>query len=325
VKSLRGSVVGACLLAACVRPPGARQEPTRAATAEPPSDAGAASTAFDAADAALAEEVADAAGSVDDAKPSIEARLAALHIGEDNWAQRTVYTWTTHEQVEAMRTSRTLLVATARTRGPPSPFVFGIDTLSRRRGPSGALAKLLADGPRFAKRRYAWKAAYATVLGLAAKRYGDQLVSVRLRENAWVVHFDPQRDPPLRVRDLQQREIALDEALLHAEYIGAVYHVRSGRDTPVPFREYVLVNEAAIERWAVATPDVRAEVAAEGALLRDLRAAIEHAPGLVASWKATLAFENDRYGKLDARHLDATIAGLASYDATPAELEVRPP
>jgi hypothetical protein len=276
--------------------------------------------------ATTSEPLARGAGaSLDAALPSIEERLAALGIGDDNWAQRTTYTWTTLTQVDAMRASHTLLVATARTRGPPSPFVFGIDTLARRRGsPSGALAKLLAEDPRFTRRRYAWKAAYATVLGLATKRYGDQLVAIRLRDNAWVVHFDPLREPPLRVRDLEQHEITLAEALAHPERIGAVYHVRSGRDMPVPFREYVVVNEAAIERWAVATLDVRAEVAAEAALLRDLRAAIDQAPGPIALWKATLAFENDRYGKLDAQHLDATIAGLATYDATPEELDVRP-
>jgi hypothetical protein len=262
--------------------------------------------------------------SLDAAPLDVRTRLGAWRVADDNWAQRTVYSWTTQEQVDALRASHVLLVATATTRGPPSPFVFLIDPLSRLQNPTGALAKLLASDARFTKRRYAWRAAYATVLGLATHRYGNQLVGIALRPDAWIVSLDPSRAPALHVRDLEQHEVAIADALAHPERIAAVYHVRSGTDVPVPFREYVLVNETAIERWAIGTPDVRAEVSAETTLLRDLRGELARDAGTLApQWKATMAFENARYRTLDAPHLDAILAGLGDYDAAQPELIVQ--
>jgi hypothetical protein len=226
--------------------------------------------------------------------------------------------------------------------GPPSPFVWLVSRLSRHSGPVGALGALLSNDPRFLRRRYAWSAGYPTVLGLSGKRYGNELVAVRLRPDALVVALTPDRDPQVTVRDLDQHEIPLDRAPAEAGRIAAVYHVRTGPDVPARFREYVLVNEAAIERWAVGTPDVHAEIDAEEALLRDLVAEIGATPiaaratgpfdawrhvdgasSLRALWEGTLAFQNDRYG-LDAERLGAALSALEEYDRAAPPLEVRP-
>jgi hypothetical protein len=263
-------------------------------------------------------------------------------VNDDGWARRDLLTWTTAPQVEAMRASRVVLVATANAGGPPSPFVWLVARLSRQAGPAGAIGALLSKDPRFLRRRYAWTVAFATVLGLSGKRYGNELVAVRLRAGALVVSLAPERDPPIAVRDLEQREVPLDQAVAQADRIGAVYHVRTGKDVPVPFREYVLVNEQAIERWAVGTPDLRAEVEAEAALLRDLRAAVERAPPgprvggpfdawwhvdaaapLRTLWEGTLAFRNDRY-VLSTDRLATAISALEEYGRATPELEVSP-
>jgi hypothetical protein len=275
------------------------------------------------------------------ASGSVRDRLHALRVNDDNWARRGFVTWTTPTQVEALRASRVLLVATANMGGPPSPFVFLIGTLARKRGPTGALATLLANDPRFAKRRYAWSAGYATVLGLSGKRYGNELVSVRLREDALVVAITPEQKPPISVRDLSQREIPLERAIDEAARIGAVYHVRTGNDVPTRFREYVLVNEAMVERWALGTPDVHAEVDAEAALLGDLLTELASAPvepkggdplapwkrvepasTLRALWKGTTAFHNDRY-VLEPDRVRAAIDALGEYDRAAPELDVK--
>lgn len=293
--------------------------PDAAASSEPP-------------DAAL-----DAVADVADAAPvdhvpswdsgDVTQRLRALGVHDDDWARRDLVSWTTRPQVDALRSSKVLLVATANTGGPPSPFVYLLDGQSRAKNAAGALAKALFTEERFSRRRYAWTAGYATVLGLLQKRYGDQLVAIRLKSNAWIVELDPAKTPTMRVRDLAQHEITLDEAVLHRERIAAVYHVRKGSDVPRPFREYVVVNEAEVERWAVGTPDVVAEVDAEARLLRELRALLDPDGGatkgsLDEAWKGTLAFDNDRYGKLDLKHLDLAIEGLASYVRTEEPLAV---
>jgi len=314
-----------------------RARPPEAGAA--PIDAGG---AVDAAEAPLPPEDAAALPAPGWATGSAADRLYALRVNDDNWARRDLVTCTTPQQIDALRSSRALLVATAYTRGLPSPFVWLVATLARKSGALGALAGALSTDARFSRRRYAWTAGYATVLGLAAKRYGNELVEVRLREDALVVALTPERDPPLAVRDLEQHEIPLDRAIEQAGRIGAIYHVRTGKDVPTRFREYVLVNEAAIERWAVGTKEIHAEVKAEAALLRDLLTQLgstppaHRTPGpldawrrvdaadpLRALWESTLAFQNDRY-LLDAPRLVAAIEALEEYDRGAPELSVRP-
>ena len=340
------ALLDACVASSCDRSHDARvpvvaSAPARDASAEP-------------LDAAADE---DASPPLDDAaalpaprwaKGAVADRLYALRVTDDNWARRELVTWTTPQQIDALRSSRVLLVATAYTRGPPSPFVWIIAKLARRTGALGALAGVLSSDARFSRRRYAWSAGYATVLGLASKRYGNELVAIRLREDTLVAAIAPERDPPISVRDLEQHEIPLDRALAEVARIGATYHVRTGKDVPKRFREYVLVNETAIERWAVGTPDIHAEVEAEAALLRDLKAELGSAPPAIehiehiehrgpleawrhvdaqsplrALWEGTLAFQNDRY-LLDAQRVDAALEAVEAYDRGASELDVQP-
>ena len=72
---------------------------------------------------------------------------------------------------------------------------------------------------------------------------------------------------------------------------------------------------------------VAREVDAESQLLRDVLDAIRPDAGapsarMRALWTGTLAFDNDRYGPLDAKHVQLALDGLAIYDRTQAPLEV---
>lgn len=339
---LGASVAISCGPPRDAQPPVAAAEATAPDAAAAPVDAGEVEAqapppepSVSAAAAATAPPPAWASGSVSD-------RLFALRVTDENWARRDLVTWTTPAQVDTLRASKALLVATAYTRGPPSPFVWIVSKLSRHPGPDGAIAGMLSSDSRFAKRRYAWSAGYATVLGLGSKRYGTELVAVRLREDALVVGITPERDPQISVRDLQQREIPLDQAVAQAARIGAVYHVRTGKDVPSRFREYVLVNEAEIERWAVGTPDLHAEVAAEAALLGDLARDLGSTPPdpaargpfeawrrvdptspIRALWEGSIAFQIDRY-RLDAARVGVAVDALEDYDRAAPALEVKP-
>ena len=87
------------------------------------------------------------------------------------------------------------------------------------------------------------------------------------------------------------------------------------------------LNPQAVGWAAVGTPDVAREVDAESQLLRDVLDAIRPDAGapsarMRALWTGTLAFDNDRYGPLDAKHVQLALDGLAIYDRTQAPLEV---
>jgi hypothetical protein len=273
---------------------------------------------------------------------TIHDRLMALAVTDSTFARRDLFSWTTAHQVAELRERRRLLVATSND-GAKSPFVWLVESLARRTDETGALAKLLATDERFSRRRYAWSCAYPTVLGLAEKRYGDELLHVRLGRDAVVVRLDPTQNPPFVARDFDGHEVPVAALLAAPARIGAIFHVRSGVDVPAPFREVVLVNEDQIERYGAGTPPVHAEVRAEARLLRDLLASPDvpsslhparparmrarvfvgvPSPGaaLGERWDRTLAFPIPRY-ELDAHRLHETLAALEAFHSDLPALE----
>lgn len=54
--------------------------------------------------------------------------------------------------------------------------------------PRARMAKVLV-GPTFAKGRYAWSAAWATRMGWPGESYGNQLLRIELRPEAYIVAF----------------------------------------------------------------------------------------------------------------------------------------
>jgi len=275
---------------------------------------------------------------------TIDDRLSALAVTNSTYARRDLFSWTTRRQIVDLRERKRLLVATS-NEGAKSPFVWLVESLARRNDETGALANLLANDVRFSRRRYAWSCAYATVLGLAEKRYGDELLHVRLAQDAVVVRLDPSQSPPFAARDFEGHEVSVATLLAAPSRIGAIFHVRSGVDVPAPFREMVLVNEDQIERYGAGTPPVHSEVRAEARLLRDLLASPDVpstrlarpsrmrakvfmndlSPGstLGERWDRTLAFPIPRY-ELDAHDLQETLSALEAFhaDLDPIESEL---
>jgi hypothetical protein len=253
--------------------------------------------------------------------PRVDDRLAALAVSDRDFYRPVLYTWTTPENVAALRESHQLLVATAATGGKPSPFNRALAQSARGRGRGKAIAALLTTHDALVRRRYAWPAPFATVLGLGDKGYGNALVRIELRPDAWIARYDPTSPDPFRVVDARGAPVALDAVLAEPERLGAVFHVRTDRGTPIKFREYVVTSEAMVASWSVATPAIRAELDAELALLRDLRATAAMRPRTDTAWRAALAFYNDRYAPTP-EHLDAIVAALLAYDPAGAPLTV---
>ncbi|PCC67819.1 hypothetical protein SAMN02745121_02455 [Nannocystis exedens] len=261
---------------------------------------------------------------------------AAVH--HDDFARRVLYTWTTPAQIDALRRSRRLLVADGGV-GERSPYLRALDRLVE----AHPLAAILRDHPGHRRRRYAWTSPLATTLGLGERRYGDALVRIDLAGDALVIGFRPHAAEPFVAQDMSGRTVDLAVALADPGRIGAVYHVRDGPDDPIAFREYVVCNESQVAAWSVATPEIRAHLDAELALLESLRRGdLAHLPpaavrspavGVWATapreptpldrWHARLAFDNERYRPTPV-NLAAVAAALRGYDPAGEPLVHRP-
>lgn len=220
------------------------------------------------------------------------------------FARRTFYTWTTDDQIAELRAGKVLLSREESPEHGASYYEQVVHALAAR----DPLAKLL-DTTTFAKSRFAWPAPWATREGWTNEHYGDQLVRVTLRPDAIILALSTATGA-FEARSLDG---AAADPLAHPERIAAVFHVRTGRDVDPKFREYIVCNEAMVT-WSIGTPEIRAELVAERALLVALHAQLSSS--IANSWRVTLAFFSARY-RLTAGNLDAIVDALDAYDATP--------
>jgi len=226
-----------------------------------------------------------------------------------------LYTWTTRASIAELRVSHQLLVATTRSGGFISPYNRELLQVSAR---GSVIANELMTHPMLARRRYAWPAPFATVLGLGPRSYGNALIRIALRPEAWIGRFDPDAAEPFAFRDASNAKIANADVIAHPERIGAIFHVRA--TAAVPFREYVVCNPTLIASWSVATPEIRAELDAELALVEDL-VATNSTPS--APWHAALAFDSEKY-RAERAPLTTLVAALLAYDPAGVALTVEP-
>ncbi len=149
------------------------------------------------------------------------------------------------------------------------------------------LRALLTAAP-FDKTRYAWPNPWGAALGVADERYGDRLIRVVLRENAVVARFLPREGTGAAIdgnewafQAIDGTPVAREEVLANPGRLAAVLHVRSAwASNPgqagatkvfAGYREYVLIQEAAIERFELGTPAVREALATAAAMIEQLR------------------------------------------------------
>jgi len=269
------------------------------------------------------------------ATSTLDTRLAALGVTDDDFYRSTLYTWTTPAVIAAVRLTHTLLIATTTSGGFVSPFNRAIAVLAVTARPGADIAKILRDDLRLSRRRYAWPAPFATMLGIGPRTYGNALIRIDLRGDAWIGRFAPAEADPFTFVDAGGHRIANADVVAAPERIAAIFHVRA--EAAVPYREYVICNPAMIDKWSIATPEIRAELDAERSLVSELGAIAlpnADAPAVtawstkvtavttLARWQATLAFDTARYHPLRAmlEHLAKTLAG---YDPAGAALLVQ--
>lgn len=272
------------------------------------------------------------------AAPTTGALLAARAVHHDAYARSVLYTWTTPPQVAALRAERRLLVAESKDGFGRSVYLRGLARLAV----DHPIAGLLLGHPGLTRRRYAWPSPYATTMGLGPIRYGDCLIKVELAATAVIVRFRPADAEPFAAVDVHGEDVPIAALVADPSRIAAVYHVRDGPTDEVAFREYVVVNEAQIAGWSVATPEVRAQVEADRALIAALQRELAWLPAaavaaaaapawphepagatLLDRWHAGLAFDNRRY-RPERANLAAIAAALRDYDPAGDPLVHRP-
>jgi hypothetical protein len=255
---------------------------------------------------------AAAVASADVAGDAVRA-LSRVALPHDRYVRRTLYTWTTRDQIDELARTKQLL---SREESPALGGTYSEQVVHALAQAGDPIAKLV-DTTTYAKSRFAWHAPWATRLGWPGEEYGDQLIRVTLSDRAIVLALSTATGS-FDARDMQNHPVARDEVLAHPERIAAIYFVSdagaaTAENVPRPattYREYILINESMIESWAAGTDAISQELAQEARELeavakfladrppqplavRDGWAAAPTTPE--AAYAAALAFDNPNY------------------------------
>ncbi len=273
----------------------------------------------------------------------LDQRLDDHAVTSHDFVRLDLYTWTSPEQIEALRAGGKLLVANAATAGHATPYNRLLEVMVAERREGHELAAILRQNPQLNHMRYAWPSPLATVLGKGPRRYGEALIRVQLDPRGVIARLDPTGPHTWSFRDGAGRDVEVRDILAEPTRLAAIYHVRVHEDDGTPFREYVLCNERWVQRWSVGTPAIAARVAAERQLVLDLATGPfsaegstgsrwrawpqwkddAPAPTLASRWHRILAFDNPRYRPTpDA--LAAVVNALDDYDPTPPAMRGGP-
>ena len=228
-------------------------------------------------------------GTVMAPEDSLNILLANYIVPEDFFVRKTVYTWTTPEQIEELRKSPVLLTRSRSATKGLSEFDQALQDTAFSKFP---MAKLLSR-EKFAKKRFAWANPWATVRGWKGETYGDQLIKITLKDDAIVGQFDENnKQQPFSFYDMHDKPLDTAYVRKNSEKIAAIYHLstkpgprsvkqyryrgsysgsyarihrKSSNRTvsSAPFREYVILNESEIQDWEYGTQGIKTEITTE--------------------------------------------------------------
>lgn len=208
-------------------------------------------------------------------RPDTLANRAILSGG----AHRSVlYTWTTTEQIEALRAGGRLLHRTHSPKHGESRF----DQTLKAHPRDGLSSWLLKAQNRF--RRFAWPYPWATLMGWPDENYGTQLLRIelapcmtaRLRTLA-VERMNSTRNRPESIHNAWSNHQP-------RQRVGAVYHEHDTQYSPpqnsfMPWgsqlREYVLFSERHVARFSHGDPACLAAIRADIDLLEQVKANLD--------------------------------------------------
>lgn len=262
-------------------------------------------------------------------------RTSPLHVlrafapAPDRYAVRRLYTWTTGAQMAGIRAGGALLTRSVSPERGVSIYDSVVADLAAR---GDRTAQTLAL-PRLRRARFAWLHPWPTRMGWEGEEYGDHLLRVELRADAWTVRLTG--SGTFSAMDMRGEAVPLEEVSRHPERIGAVYFIRDGASVGGGgrYREYVLPNERMIAAWDFDDMSVRADVESNLAALRALRfwlsgcgdalarRPVSDAPAswrlagddgdVATAWLRALAMPGARY-ELTLANLDVLIGALVA-------------
>ena len=208
--------------------------------------------------------------------PATPPDLGPHVVALDRFARRELFSWTSGSTAARLAAEGPPLLRVPIHRRAPDVSFYDVHL---RATEDLALRTLLTAAP-FDKTRYAWPNPWGAALGVEDERYGDRLIRVLLRADAVVARFLPREGagaaidgPEWAFQAVDGSAVSRDDVLAHPARLAAILHVRSAwaGKTFVGYREYVLVQEAAIERFELGTPAVRAALSNGAALIEQLR------------------------------------------------------
>ncbi len=227
--------------------------------------------------------------------------LFADQVVEEVGKPRIFYSWTTDEQVAELRDGGELFSRSERPGMGRGLLFTELGAYAQAASmPSNTLADVLANQT-FAKARFAWPNPWSTLMGFPGEAYGNQLLRIELKADAWVARFD---HSVLSVFDADNQPVPIETALASPERIGAIFYqssatgVRCGTGTfshagGVGFREFALGNIDMVERWSLATPEIAERLASDIAELEALEEQVA-CWSVSSSWASDVACEWER-------------------------------
>lgn len=195
--------------------------------------------------------------------------------------QRVLYTWTTEEQIAELRAGGPLLSRTEREGlGPGAAYEYFAQASE-----TSAVAALL-NQEQFAPARHTWLHPWATRMGWPGESYGNQLIRIVLKPEAWLVKVISGQ---FTVWDLSGNLVDEQQALDNPDRIGVVYFQKDtyldGSDCGTfgsrgknGFREYILNNPSMIESWSHGTTEILERLQADIALVKEFAQRIRACP-----------------------------------------------
>jgi hypothetical protein len=217
-----------------------------------------------------------------DAGPAISTDLSADMVQAGVIARSVLYSWTTAQQVAELRADAALFTRSESSAGLHTNLRTTLSALAQTADP---LAVLLSNA-RFQKGRYAWSNAWATLRGWPDESYGNELVRIALKPEAWIVTLIGGQ---FGVIDLNNQPVDVATAIATPERIAATYFVNPAGGPGAcgsfandcatgAYREYFLNNEAMVLEWSLRTPEILSELQRSLTLVESLRAQIAATP-----------------------------------------------
>jgi hypothetical protein len=194
----------------------------------------------------------------EDESTKVRLKLEAQMIDHGRPIHQVLYSWTVAEQEDGLRTGDPLFSigeVEGKGRGIAMDLLFGMAEAE----PTSLAAQLSST---FNLVRYAWPNPWATKLGLGGEDYGERLIRIELRDEAWIGSLGG-NGQVTTVWDLQGNLVPLEQVQQTPQRVAALYFVRdesAGGPSCGTFlqggggyREFIVSNEAMVKSWSVGT------------------------------------------------------------------------